>query len=154
MTIKSKIYALMLVFLLMLVFDFASMEYVKRQTETLNDSLRKVEQLAADSQTLQKQEFKFLMQMSPEAYEKSYKALNQILIADIEVLSGRVDKKFVEGVVILEELKRAVIEHGNLFTQFSALSEELGWNEKQGLQGELRKGVHNIESKIKELGQV
>ena len=152
MTIKSKVYALMFVFLLMLVFDFASMEYVKRHTEALNDSLRKVEQLAADSQRLQKQEVQFLLQADPEAFE-AYKVLNHQLMKDIEVLNGRVDKKFVAGVQVLDALKTATQTHAKLFAEFSALTETLGWDEKQGLQGELRKGVHNIESKIKELGQ-
>ncbi len=50
----------------------------------------------------------------------------------------------------IKEIETKITEHVAIFDKLVAVTQELGFDEDQGLQGSLRKAVHEVESKLEE----
>jgi methyl-accepting chemotaxis protein len=104
-----------------------------------------------DAQTLQmrRREKDFLLRKDMK-YVDEYRT-------DVSAAMATLDEMAAMGVAAplgseLQQIKSRVEAHRAQFGKVAAMLEEQGLNEKSGLKGTLRDAVHNVESRLKDLG--
>jgi methyl-accepting chemotaxis protein len=102
-----------------------------------------------DAQALQmrRREKDFILRADMKYAERYHKAAENVFAALTEITELSVMKEHVEDV---EEVRAKITEHSTLFDQMVAVTERIGFDENQGLQGSLRNAVHEVESKLDE----
>lgn len=105
-----------------------------------------VSQVQAHSQSLQRIQKDFMLTKDPaqaETYAAKYSAALESLDAVMAIPQAAA---LASGV---ETLENAVNSHKSTFDRLAGNMTTMGLDEKQGLQGALRKAVHNVEEKLK-----
>ncbi|MDH5558692.1 MAG: methyl-accepting chemotaxis protein, partial [Alphaproteobacteria bacterium] len=82
-------------------------------------------------------------------YAEQYHAAADAVIGTMEKIEGQ--SVATDIAANLRNTKGKIVDHVAAFDNLVALHERLGFDEKAGLQGSLRKAVHEAESKLEEL---
>lgn len=104
-----------------------------------------------DMLTLRRHEKDFLARLDL-SYEAKFNETVASLLADQVLLNKVMDEFAIDNRTLLE-LTADFKEYQRDFTSVAAASEALGLTPETGLQGQLRKAVHNIESELSALNQ-
>lgn len=104
-----------------------------------------------DMLTLRRHEKDFLARLDL-SYEAKFNETVASLLADQVLLNKVMDEFAIDNRTLLE-LTEDFKEYQRDFTSVVAASEALGLTPETGLQGQLRKAVHNIESELSALNQ-
>ena len=104
-----------------------------------------------DMLTLRRHEKDFLARLDL-SYEAKFNDTVASLLEDQVLLKGVMDEFSIDNRTLLE-LAADFKEYQRDFTSVVAASEALGLTPETGLQGQLRKAVHNIESELSALNQ-
>jgi methyl-accepting chemotaxis protein len=105
-----------------------------------------VSQVQAHSQKLQRIQKDFML-TKDAAYTKEYQAEFDEAHASLEKVKAIPQAAALSGSI--EKLHEAVNQHKVEFDKLTADATDMGLDETQGLQGALRKAVHNVEEKLK-----
>ena len=133
-----------------------SMTYVAGDNEigretTLADEYTQMALLAgkvdANALQMRRREKDFILRNDMKYAERYNKAADAVLVALTEMDKLSVSRAEAANIA---EIRARVAEHVALLEQLVAVTQRLGFDETQGLQGSLREAVHEVETKLNE----
>ena len=122
------------------------------QETTLADQYTRMALLAnevdANALQMRRREKDFILRNDMKYAERYHEAANAVLaaLAEIKKLSAAYDQ-----IGNVEDIGAKIAEHAALLDQLVAVAQEMGFSENLGLQGSLRKAVHEVEAKLNKL---
>ncbi len=148
LTIKKRLFANAIVIAVALSILFIMMLKNANTLNTLGVSLAKVEKLDSQVLNLRKHEKDFLARKDLKYVERFQQVVNGLKsnITDIRQVSDDFNFEITE----LNQFEKAVSDYSSKFNGVAELQIKIGLHAKDGLYGELRKAVHNVEEDLKQ----
>lgn len=128
------------------------MSYSLSLSSKLKDAENMVTQIQSDILMLRRAEKDFLLRRDL-SYQDKFNHTKSELSEHISSLSEILDTQSID-MSELNQLSRFLEDYFESFDNLVAEYEKVGLDEKSGLQGALRKSVHNIESRLKSYSEV
>ena len=102
----------------------------------------------ANALQMRRREKDFILRNDMKYVERYHEAANAVLaaLAEMKKLSAAYDQ-----IGNVEDIEAKIAEHAALLDQLVAVAQDLGFSENLGLQGSLRKTVHEMEAKLNKL---
>lgn len=123
--------------------------YISKTIEHYDENVHAIGKIEAGILTLRRYEKDFLARLDPEYIDKFDATLSDV-VAEMdfvkEELSHVEETEFVKRVDTLEAL---VHDYVNNFHKLASAKKEVGLNPEDGLYGELRTTIHNVEDTVK-----
>ena len=148
MTIKNKLYILMILFIVSILGLTAFESMIIKNVEVEEEELIRVERINSGMLQLRRNEKDFLARNNLKylgKFEKNYAQLNE----NINILSTNIKEFGISNEQIIK-LGQRMQEYKKLFVSLVEKQKIIGLHHKDGLYGSLRKAVHNAETTIKE----
>jgi len=114
---------------------------------TFADKAALAKEVEIDALQMRRREKDFLMRRDM-AYAGKYTAAAQDVLTRLDAMTGLATT--AEERAALERLSTGIQAHMDKFASVVALQQEIGLDEKSGLQGNLRGAVHAVEERLKE----
>lgn len=130
--------------LMLLIYSVSQVERMKNGEVTL-------QKIEAQILTLRKHEKDFLMRKDMKYFEKFQQVNNSLNGNVLALQSLLLDKN--SDTQALKKLQQSLQGYSAAFKQLVEAYQNVGLDHKSGLQGSLRKAVHNIESQLKTLNK-
>lgn len=147
MKIKSKLNLSSLILIVFAIVLFALETFIIEKVETLKEGEVTLQKIQSEILMLRRHEKDFLMRKKIKYLEKST-ATQQKLQAYISELSNSLEISGIDTTE-LKQLSANVNQYDANFSNLVKAYEKVGLDHKSGLQGDLRKAVHNIETMLK-----
>ena len=151
LTIKQKLYGMVIFTVLAFAALFARQIYVLSETRTMEEARLLDSEIHTGMLTLRRNEKDFLARTDMKYLDK----FNKNFVVLTEKLASLKTFSSNYGVVGEEvaRLDKVLNDYATSFRQVVAVQQTIGLNPKDGLQGKLRKAVHDAEGILKELTQ-
>mgnify|MGYP003387963631 CR=1 FL=1 len=146
MLIKHKLYANTAVVLVSIIFMLLLLLYAVNSSEKDLDVAHLVGDIKSDVLQLRRNEKDFLARKDLKYFEQFNKNING-LRQSINKLATAFDNMGLAS-NDTNKLNQIVTKYGQHFTELVELQKRIGLNAKDGLYGDLRSKVHNVEEKI------
>ncbi|PLA74629.1 hypothetical protein CYQ88_04780 [Hydrogenovibrio sp. SC-1] len=151
MLIKTKLNILSGVIVCLMVANLVVIDYSIQHAQELEHTRAVLEEIQIHQLQLRKHEKDFLARRNIK-YRSKFEQTYQSYLAALKILEQAMEKQGFDQ-VNTDQLKRYFSVYSDRFHKLVSAYEVVGLDEKSGLQGELRKRVHEIEKTIKSLNQ-
>lgn len=147
MLIKTKLNILSVAIVCLMIANLVVIDYSIKRAQELEHARAVLEEVQIHQLQLRKHEKDFLARRNIK-YRAKFEQTYQSYLATLKILEQAMEKQGFDQ-VNTDQLRRYFSDYSDGFHKLVSAYEAVGLDEKSGLQGELRKRVHEIQKTIK-----
>lgn len=151
MTVRKKLMLVGLMVAVTLIFILALEQFAMHRVVQYEQIAIEAQQAEVEMLTLRRHEKDFLARLDMK-YIESFQTTQASLISGADSMAADLDKLGMDSSAA-ETLSQVIADYAQKFSQLVALQQQIGLTPTDGLYGQLRQSVHNVEDTLKRFEQ-